>query len=179
MPEEEKYIYYKNKILSGIPYEDVIKEVKEEYNLSPDFSFKIKYKFLDIPFNLEREYVTSLIESGLFEKARKTLENMKMTYKDVNYQNFIENYEYHLGAVKNAEDRVKKSLIEAKKEFNNHTITLTGILVGVITILGAANQSFKSSNYSEGMNTFFSISLAIIFLIIVAFLANSFFSREK
>jgi len=170
---QQKFIYYKNKITSGKTPLEVINEVREDYNINTDFSFNLEYQFSDIPFNIEQEYLMSLIDEKKYNDAKKLIEDMKHTYRNANYLNFIEVYEYHLNAVMHAEKSIKDSIIEAKKDFNQHTITIVTVIVGVVTLLGTANQAFTVSNFNEGMKTFWSITAAVILVIIITFALNN------
>lgn len=171
---KEKYEYYKSKISSGENYLDVIKQARKDFELVTDFSYDLPYEEDAIPFNLDREYLIFLIESKKYEEAKSFIENMKKTYKGPDYWNFIETFEYHLHAALLAEKNIQSAIEIAKKEFNQHTITIVSIVVGVITILGTANQVFTVNNFQEGMNTFFSITIAIIAIIIITYwMANN------
>lgn len=173
----EELSYYKNKVASGESFPDVIKQCREDYSCKEDFSHNVVYRGMDVPFNLEREYLIALIEQKRYTDAKAFIENMRLVYRTPNQFNFIEVYEYHLNAVFHSENNIKDSIREAKKEFNTHTITLTGIIVGVVTILGAGNQSLRGSSFQDGMNIFIAIVLAVVFLIVGAFAANSGFRR--
>lgn len=172
---QEKYSYYKGKILSGEDPSCVIKKMREDFGKTTDFSFNIENVITgnDIPFNIEREHLTSLIESKEYKEARNFIEDMKRTYRDAHSSNFIEVYEYHLNAVLHAEKNTRRVIEEAKKEFNQHTITIVSVVVGVITLLGTANQAFTVKNLNEGLKTFWSIAAAVLILIIFAFALNN------
>ncbi len=168
-----KFEYYKNKIKSGHSEYEVIKEARKDYNVIPDYSFKdIEYTGIVIPFNLEREYIIKLVEDRKYIEARNHLEEMRRTYRDAEFWNFIEIFEYHLHAAIQAEKNIKLAMEEAKKEFNQHTITIIAVVVGIITLFGTANQIFKVDNFNQGMNTFFSITIAVLATIIVTFAMN-------
>ena len=168
MPQQE-YSYYKNKINAGESAPSVIDEARTDYGMITDYSFNIEHIGYYIPFNLEREYVITLIESKKYSEARKHLENMRRTYKNAQEWNFIEIFEYHLRAAEHAEKSVLDAIEQAKKEFNQHTITIVTVVVGVITLLGTANQAFRVKDFTEGLITFLSITAAIIAVIVVAF----------
>ncbi len=174
----KNWLYYQNQIISGIPEESVIIEARKDNGLSPDYSFLFP-EFIrhEIPFNLEREFIIKLINEKKYTEAKALIEEMRLIYKSRDYLNFIEIFEYHLRAAIHADKTIELSIQEAKKEFNQHTITLVAIIVGVVTLLGTANQIFKVDNFQQGINTFFSITIAIVFLIIITFLMNSFLRK--
>lgn len=170
--------YYKNKISAGEPEKEVIKEARKDYGeLVPDYGFDIEPKGQDIPFNLDREYLIRLIDSKKYKDAKELVEEMKRTYRSSLHWNFIETFEYHLRAAIHAHENVKTELVEAKKEFNQHTITIIAVVVGVITLLGTANETFTVSNFEEGLNTFFSITIAILAVISITFIMNGLFKK--
>lgn len=176
---KQSFDFYKNMIKVGELPAKVIQQSREDYNLAPDFSAEpFKFSGESIPFNIEREYVIQLVEEKKYREARNFLENMRKTYRDWEYLNFIEIFEYHLHAAIHADENIKRAIEEAKKEFNNHTITIVSVVVGVITLLGAANQAFRVDNFEQGINTFFSITLAVLAVIITTFVLNNKFNKK-
>ena len=172
MPHQS-YIYYKNKINAGETPATVIAEARTDYALTTDYAYNIEYQGANIPFNLDREHIICLIENRKYSEARDFIENMRRTYRTHEHWNFIEIFEYHLRASIHAEKSVELAISEAKKEFNQHTITIVTVVVGVITLLGTANQAFTVDNFAQGIKTFWSITAAILLIIIFAFALNN------
>ncbi len=119
----------------------------------------------DVPFNLERLYLDELIQNNEYESASKLLSRMRHSYTSASQQNFIESYEYHLKSIKQSEAIIELSLNEAKKDFNQHTITLISVIVGIITLFGTASKTLEAKNFEESLYSFIAISGAVIFLI--------------
>ncbi|MEK7082915.1 MAG: hypothetical protein AAB972_01985 [Patescibacteria group bacterium] len=98
---------------------------------------------------------------------------MKLSYTNELGHNLIESYEYRLDLVEKTKKLVKDELEEAKKEFDRHTTILISVIVGVITILGTANQAFRAENFSQALWTFVAISLSVIFLVFIVIRFNN------
>lgn len=171
---KESFDYYKSRIKAGDDPVIVIQKCREDYELAPDFSAEpFKFTGTSIPFNIEREHVICLIEEKKYKEATEFLENMRKTYRHPEFLNFIEIFEYHLHATKYSEINIRSAIEEAKKEFNQHTITIVTVIVGVIALLATANQQFTVTNFNDGLKTFWSITGAIILIIIFAFGLNN------
>lgn len=165
--------YYQNKIRAGEDTKKVILEVRKDFGFSPDYSFNPNtYVGIEIPLNLEREYLTNLIRDKKYKEAKEMIEEMKLVYRDDDHFNFIEVYEYHLIASLHADENIVLAIEEAKKEFNQHTITIVAVVVGVITLLGTANQVLVAKTFEDGLYTFVAVTVAILCVICVAFSAN-------
>jgi uncharacterized membrane protein len=101
---------------------------------------------------------------------------MKNTY-NTTWHNLIEANEYRLSLIEKTHRLLNQQLAEAKKEFNQHSLFVITVIAGVITIFGTANQAFTVSNFDQAIQTFFSISAAVIILVAVAQLSNHLFHK--
>ncbi len=176
------YVEYSSLKIEGKTLKDVVLLAREEHKVSVNLILKNesdKYFGHWIPFNLEREYVDELIDNKNYDEARNILKRMRYSYPDTDFQNFIESYEYHLKSIIQSEKIIKESIIEAKKEFNQHTITLIGIIVGVITIFGSANIVIENKSYVEMFLTFITIVISVITVIVITTLLNIKFPKNK
>lgn len=164
----------------GKTMEEIITLARGEYGIKigDEISEADLYTGTDIPFNLEREYVNYFIDKKQYDKAEEILQRMRCSYPDITRQNFIEGYEYHLKSIVKSEKAIKDSIIEAKKEFNQHTITLVSVIVGVITIFGSANTIFVEHTYDEMFRTFITIVISIIAVIWIVTALNSGSSKK-
>ena len=104
---------------------------------------------------------------------------MRHSYLDPNFQNFIEQFEYHLKSIVESEKVIKESINDAKREFNQYTITLISIIVGIITIFGTASTVFKVSSYVQMFLTFVTVVISVIAVIMVVTLINLKFPKNK
>jgi len=175
-----KYKDYKIKIFDDKSFCEQIEKARIDTNVnfvSKDFTDDLSGAM--IPFNLEREYVDFLILNKRYKEAEGVLLRMRNSYAHPELQNFIEIYEYRLDSILHGNRNLKDAILEAKKEFNQHTITVISFVVGVVTIFGAANITIQNTNYDVALNNFFAIVLAIVILTLVAFLANNFFNKIK
>lgn len=163
---------YKASVVETDDYKEVIEEARKEHNISVDADASLPYKDTDIPFNLEREYFDLLIDERRLEDAKRILDRMKASYMDEAAHNFIESFEYRLTMTTKTDNLMQEKLNEAKREFNQHTITLLSVVVGVITIFGVANQTLRADNFQDGLLTFIAIVLAINLLVLIALWAN-------
>ncbi len=162
------FLEFKQKIRKIDDYPAVIDLARIEYNVNVSET-AVVYLGTDIPLNLEREYFDHLLEVERFSEARIVIENLKSSYTGAEAHNLIEQYEYRLHTVQWASKMFQEKLQAAKVEFSQHTILIISIVVGTITIFGAANNIFKAKNIEEAIITFLTISLTIIFLVWVAF----------
>lgn len=170
---------YKEFKASVVNIEDLKRAVEKarlEYGVTTSFT-PPEYLSFDVPFNLEQEYFDLLMSNENYAEAKNVLDRMKHSY-DLGYHNLIEAMEYRMNTLLKVENSLNKSLIEAKKEFNQHSITLVSIVVGIITIFGTANQTFKVDSFSEGISTFLVISLVLIALIAVALITNAHYRKK-
>lgn len=167
---------YRSEIVSIDDYPPVIESARKEYNVT--LGTPLTFQHEDIPLNLEREFYDALLEADRVEEAKNVLERMRISYTNDISHNIIESYEYRLRTIELIKKLTKDELAAAKKDFNQHTITIVSIIVGVITILGAANQVFPSMNPPDALGTFFAICLSIITLVFVALALNSYRSKK-
>lgn len=165
----------------GKTMEEIITLARSEYyiKIGDEIPESDLYTGIDIPFNLEREYVNYFIDKKQYDKAEEVLQRMRCSYSGPIWQNFIEMYEYHLKSIVQSEKAIKDSIVEAKKEFNQHTITLVSVIVGVITIFGSANTIFVEHTYDEMFRTFLTIVISIIAVIWIVTALNSNISEKK
>ncbi len=143
-------------------------EVARSHNgviLDPSYDEDSKTVGQWIPFNLEREYLDLLIDQKRYNEAKELLKKMRVSYTDTEFQNFIESYEYRLIGILHLEDQLSIKINEAKKEFNQHTLTLVTIIVGLITIFGTANNNLSSGNLKEGLINFFVVVVPLCLII--------------
>lgn len=138
-----------------------------ENNIKVDSSYDEDAKTVGewIPFNLEREYLDLLIEQKRYNETRELLKKMRVSYTDTEFQNFIESHEYRLISILHLEEQLSVKINEAKKEFNQHTLTLVTIIVGLITIFGTANNNLSSTNIYEGLINFFVVVVPLSLII--------------
>lgn len=169
------YKEYKASVVEIDDYKAVIEEARKKHNITIDADGPRPYTHIDIPFNLEREYFDLLIDQGRIEDAKRVLDRMKVSYTDRDSHNFLESFEYRLHMTTKTEKLMQERLAEAKREFNQHTIILLSIVVGIITIFGVASQSLYAGNFNEGLITFVVIITAIVVLV----LASLAFNRRK
>lgn len=174
------YDDYHKLIIEGKSLEDVVLIARSDYSVPLNLNIKESdnYRGQEIPFNLERMYVDQFINKKEYDKAEKILHRMRCSYPDSWYQNFIEVYEYHLKSIVQSENAIKDSIIEAKKEFNQHTVTLVSIIVGVITIFGSANTIFVEHSYEEMFRTFITVVISIIAVIWIVTALNNGSSKK-
>lgn len=174
------YDEYLKLVLEGKSLKEVVSLARDEYMVPLNLSIKESDNYIgqNVPFNLERIYVDELIDKKHYDSAKEILRRMRYSYPDPAFQNFIEVYEYHLKSIIQSEKAIKDSIIEAKKEFNQHTITLVSIIVGVITIFGSANAVFTEHSYPEMFFTFITIVASIIAVIWLATCLNINFPRK-
>jgi hypothetical protein len=167
------YKEYKSRVIKTDDFRTVVSDARTEYEISPSGNLA-EYVRTDIPFNLEREYLDTLIDECRFDEAKRVLENLKLAYTHPQQHNLIEQYEYRLNLVVRMEKTIQERLGEAKKEFNQHTIFIVSIIVGVITIFGTANNAFQINDFSTAKWTFGVISLTLICFITLMFVVNKF-----
>lgn len=177
---KKTYNEYMTMALNGAAMEEVVSLARTDYGVVTDLSVvpEVLYSEDEIPFNLERKYVDELVDKGEYTKALSVLVRMKHSYKDVTWQNLIEGYEYHVKAIMKSNHIMRESMLEAKKEFNQHAITLLTIIVGIITIFGTANEVFHLHTYREMFITFMTMLFAIIAIILTASLINIRFPKK-
>ncbi len=173
------YIEYKSRIISLSNFPEVIDEARKEYKINILESKKEKWTNNEIPLNLEREYIDALLEIKDFDTAKRVLDRMKISYPGWEMENLLESYEYRFQLIEKTEKLFEFERLKLKQELNQHNLTTVSIIVGVITIFGVASQTLVARTFQEGVNTFFAIVFAIVFLTAVAFLTNNFFYREK
>jgi SMC interacting uncharacterized protein involved in chromosome segregation len=171
----KSYNEYKYSIVTFEDLKKAVEEARAEYSVQNNISSP-DYTGIDIPFNLEQEYFDRLIESKKYTEAENLLEKMKHSY-NLNYHNFMESMEYRMKTFVKTDELIKDALTEAKKEFNQQTITLISIIVGIITIFGTANQVFKVNSFSEGIATFLVICSSLIATVATALIANSHYRK--
>lgn len=175
-----EYKEYKSKIYNQQTFIEQIEIARKENNITLKSFDPSDSNFGPwIPFNLEREYVDFLIENKKYHEAKETLIKMRNSYEGGSYQNFIEIYEYRLDAILHSNKNLKNEIIEAKKEFNQHAILIISMVVGIVTIFGAANVTIQKVDYNVALANFFAVVLAVGFLTFIAFFANSFFNKKK
>lgn len=165
----------------GMKMEEIITLARSDYGIKTgdEIPEADLYKGVDVPFNLEREYVNYFIDKKQYDKAEEVLQRMRCSYPDITRQNFIEGYEYHLKSIVKSEKAINDSIIEAKREFNQHTITLVSVIVGVITIFGSANTIFVEHTYDEMFRTFLTIVISIIAVIWIVTALNAGPSKKQ
>lgn len=170
----KSYKEYASEIVDGVSLKEIVNNARKDYSIQINLDHKEEdgYDQEDVPFNLERIYVDELIDKRDYTSASKILTRMRKSYTDPHHQNFIELYEYHLKAIHQSSKITEEHIIEAKKEFNEHTIMLVSVIVGVITIFGTATETLKAKNFEEAFYTFLAISGTIIFLIFTIFEIN-------
>ncbi len=175
---QKSYEDYLKLKIEGRKMGEIVNEARHEYLIEINPLYKETYVYKDIPFNLERMYLDELIEERNFLEAEKVLKRMRCSYPDVFYQNTIESFEYHLRSIIQSERMIQNSISEAKKEFNQHTITLVSIVVGIITIFGSANAIFEVDSYKIMLLTFITIVASIIAVIMTVTIINLRFPRR-
>lgn len=165
----------------GKTMEEIITLARSEYGIKigDEIPESDLYVGIDIPFNLDREYANYFIDKKQYDNAEEILQRMRCSYTGATRQNFIEMYEYHLKSIVQSEKAIKDSIVEAKKEFNQHTITLVSVIVGVITIFGSANTIFVEHTYDEMFLTFLTIVVSIIAVIWIVTALNGSSSGKK
>jgi uncharacterized membrane protein len=72
------------------------------------------------------------------------------------------------------EKMIELKVQKVEKDFNHHTIFITSIIVGVITIFGTANNAFRIDNFSTAKWTFGVISATLISFTAIVFWINKF-----
>jgi len=144
-----------------------IKKSKSEYNVVAENRYceDDHVSGVWIPFNLERKYVDILIEEKRYKEANDVLKEMRASYGNVEFHNFIEQYEYRLISIIHLDQEIKNQIIKAKESFNKHTVTLITVIVGLVTIFGAANNFLRATTFKEGLITFLSISAILLLTI--------------
>lgn len=174
------YNEYLSLKIEGKPLEEIVSLARNEsgVQINPDAKESDLWQEMDIPFNLERQYVDELIDNKQYDEANKILSRMRCSYVNPASQNFIELYEYHLKSIVQSEKAIKDSIIEAKKEFNQHTITLVSIIVGVITIFASANTIFVEHSYDEMFRTFVTVVVSIVAVIWIVTALNAGSSKK-
>ncbi len=169
-----KYKDYESKIFNKESFKEQINFARSEAKIELGvFDESELYDGLWIPFNLERKYIDYLIERKEYEEAREILIRMKQSYTKGEFSNFIEIYEYRLNSIIHTNKNIEEEIVLAKREFNNHTILILSVIVGVITIFGTANNTLFSPNYLDGLSSFLAITASIILLICLAFYVNN------
>jgi hypothetical protein len=162
---------YKSRVVKTDDYIKVIEEARAEQKILASGTLT-DYEADYIPFNLEREHFDALIDELRFDEARRALDRMKASYTSDDQHNFIEQYEYRLNLVIKMEKTIQERLIKAEKDFNQHTIFIVSIVVGIVTIFGTANNVFNTSNLSDAILTFKTISFTLVIFIATMFLVN-------
>ena len=162
----------KSRISSINDYPAVIQIARTEANIT-SLNNTYVYTGEEIPFNLEREYFDLLLDEGRVKEAKIVLDRMKSSYKTGVWQNLIEGYEYRLSLIEKTNKLVIEKLAKAETDFNQHTLYILTITVGVITIFGTANQAFHVNDFNEAVFTFKTISFTVIVLVLLASAVNS------
>ena len=164
---------YKSRVIKTNDYPQVIKEARAEHGVILSDALPV-FSGNEIPLNLEREYFDLLIDENRLEEGKRIIDRMKYSYTTADFLNLIEQYEYRLLMVVKTEELIHKKLQEAKRDFNQHTILIISVVVGVITIFGSANQIFRASDIREAILTFCTISGILILFVISAFVASKY-----
>lgn len=145
-----------------------IKLSKNEYGVAVDVNYSedsiIRGSW--IPFNLERKYLDILIDESRYREAVEVIKVMRASYITPEFQNFIESYEYRIQSILHSNKNIQEGVQNAKKEFNQHTITLITVIVGLVTIFSTASSTLKATSFLEAVYTFFAISIPLEIVIL-------------
>jgi len=163
----------KSKIYNEESFKEQIEITRKENNVKLGSAKKSEYLYQWIPFNLEREFIDFLIENKRYKEAKENLEKMKLSYDTVEFENFIESYEYRLNNIEHSNKNIQEQVLLAKQEFNNHTTLIISVIIGIITIFGVANNQLDSNSFTEGIANFSIIVLSIMILVFFAFYFNN------
>ncbi len=157
---------YTQKITSLDDYPKVIEQARIEYADAMKAAGR-DYLGHEIPFNLDKAYFDALLATERFQDAKMRLANIRAVYPQ-SLENIFEVMEYTLFLLEKNDAMIQKRLNAAEAEFQQRTVLIISIVVGVVAILGAANQAFHLTNFEDMVRTFVTISLTVITLVCAA-----------